>query len=197
MLQNDLKQLLLAFNAHGVEYLVVGGYAVGIHAEPRATKDLDVFIRADAGNSERVYRALIGFGAPLAGVTSTDFCDDPAAVFQIGQPPFRIDILQQIDGVSFDEAWPNRIETLIDGLPVPIISAEHLIRNKLASGRLRHLADAVREATKEKGATLSGGCSGINSDAPDVAPGPRALSSALTPRPKKSLQSSSRTNVPT
>jgi hypothetical protein len=79
MLQNDLKELLLAFNAHGVEYLVVGGYAVGIHAEPRANKDLDVFIRADAGNSERVYRALIGFGAPLRPISAT-----------IPQPCFRL-----------------------------------------------------------------------------------------------------------
>ncbi len=151
MLPNDLRELLLAFNEHGVEYLLVGGYAVGIHAEPRATTDLDVFVRPEQSNSEIVYRALAAYGAPLAGVTPHDFCNDPKSVFQIGQPPLRVDILQQIDGVTFEEAWPKRIEALIDGIPVHVISAEHLIQNKLAAGRLRDLADAdaVREATKE------------------------------------------------
>jgi uncharacterized nucleotidyltransferase DUF6036 len=152
MLPNDLRELLLAFNAHGVEYLLVGGYAVGVHAEPRATKDLDIFVRPERSNSEIVYRALAAYGAPLAGVNPADFCNDPNSVFQIGQPPLRIDILQQIDGVTFDEAWPKRIEALIDDIPVHVISAEHLIQNKLASGRLRDLADAeaVRLATREK-----------------------------------------------
>jgi hypothetical protein len=150
MLQKDLKELLLAFNANAVEYLVVGGYAVGIHSEPRATKDLDLFIRAEKHNCERVFRALAAFGAPLAGITPADFCSDPNAVFQVGQPPFRVDILQQIDGVTFDEAWPGRVDVQIDGIPVPIISASDLIRNKLASGRLQDLADAeaIRQATK-------------------------------------------------
>jgi len=150
MLPNDLRELLLAFNAHGVEYLLVGGYAVGIHAEPRATKDLDIFVRPERPNAEIVYRALAAFGAPLTGVAPGDFCDDPATVFQIGQPPLRIGILQQFDGVTFDEAWPNRIEAQMDGIPVHVISAEDLIRNKLASGRLRDLADAeaIREAAK-------------------------------------------------
>lgn len=152
MLPNDLKELLLAFNAHGVEYLLVGGYAVGIHAEPRATKDLDLYIRTQFANAERVYRALAAFGAPLSAITPADFCTDPAAVFQIGQPPLRIDILQQIDGVTFEQAWPNRIEAEIDGIPVHVISAKDLIANKTASGRLRDLADAeaVRKATGEQ-----------------------------------------------
>jgi hypothetical protein len=152
MLPNDLRELLLAFNAHGVEYLLVGGYAVGVHAEPRATKDLDVFVRPDPSNSVIVYRALAAYGAPLAGVSPEDFCNDPTSIFQIGQPPLRIDILQQIDGVTFDEAWPNRVEAEIDGTPVHVISAQDLIANKLASGRLRDLADAeaVRQATNEK-----------------------------------------------
>jgi len=91
ILPEDLKQLLLAFNAHGVDYLVIGGYAVGVYAEPRATKDLDLFIRADIRNSEAVYRALAAFGAPLAGLTPADFRDDPNSIFQIGQPPARVD----------------------------------------------------------------------------------------------------------
>lgn len=148
MLPNDLRELLLAFNAYKVEYLLVGGYSAGIHAEPRATKDLDVFVRPERSNSEAVYRALAADGAPLSGVASADFCNDPKAVFQIGQPPLRVDILQHIDGVLFDEAWEKRIEAVIDGIAVPVISPEHLIRNKLASGRLQDLADAdaVRKA---------------------------------------------------
>lgn len=150
MLPNDLKELLLAFNAQEVKYLVVGGYAVGIHAEPRATKDLDLLIRADRENADRVYRALASFGAPLAGTRPEDFCTDPGSVYQIGQPPLRIDILQQIDGVTFDECWPDHEEVSLDDVSVHVISAAHLVQNKLASGRLQDLADveALREAMK-------------------------------------------------
>jgi hypothetical protein len=84
ILPEDLKQLLRAFNEHGVEYLVVGGYAVGVYAEPRATKDLDLFIRSEVKNSAAVFRALAAYGAPIAGLTPADFCDDPNSVFQIG-----------------------------------------------------------------------------------------------------------------
>ncbi|HZD49990.1 MAG TPA: DUF6036 family nucleotidyltransferase [Silvibacterium sp.] len=152
MLQKDLKELLLAFNEHGVEYLVVGGYAVGVHSEPRATKDLDVFIRPDVNNSEAVFRALKAYGAPLEGLSAADFRNEPGAVFQIGLPPFRIDILQSIDGVAFDDAWKARVEALVEGeIPAHVISREHLIQNKLASGRPQDLADvnAIREAHPE------------------------------------------------
>ncbi|MGA7524181.1 MAG: nucleotidyltransferase [Acidobacteriaceae bacterium] len=152
MLPNDLRELLLAFNEHGVEYLLVGGYAVGVYAEPRATKDLDIFVRPERLNSEAAYHALAAYGAPLTEVTPADFCNDPDSVFQIGQPPLRIDLLQKIDGVTFDEAWSKRTEAFIDGVPVHVISAEHLIRNKLASGRLQDLADAeaVRDSTRKE-----------------------------------------------
>ena len=150
-LPEDLKQLLRAFNAEAVEYLVVGGYAVGAYAEPRATKDLDLFIRSEVKNSEAVFRALAAFGAPLAGLTPADFRDDPNSVFQIGRPPARVDILQHIDGVTFDEAWPQRAETLLDEIATHVISANHLVQNKLHSGRLRDLADveAIREANPQ------------------------------------------------
>ena len=103
-LPEDLRQLLLAFNAHNVEYLVVCAYAVGAYAEPRASKDIDLFIRSEVKNSEAVYRALAEFGAPLAGVTPADFRDNQKSVFQLGMTPVRADILQHIDGVAFDEA---------------------------------------------------------------------------------------------
>jgi hypothetical protein len=142
MLPEDLKQLLHAFNAFGVEYLVVGGYAVGVYAEPRATKDLDLFIRPELLNSEAVFRALAAYGAPLTGLSAADFRDDPSSVFQIGQPPARIDILQHIDGVSFEEAWKEKTDASLSGIPTHFISAGHLIRNELKSGRTRDLADA-------------------------------------------------------
>lgn len=87
----DLKELLRAFNQHGVKYLIVGGYAYGVHAEPRATKDLGVFIRSDEENSQAVFRALAQFGAPLDGLSPADFMDGSS--FQIGQPPARINLL--------------------------------------------------------------------------------------------------------
>lgn len=143
MMGEDLKDLLRAFNAHAVKYLVVGGYAFGVHAEPRATKDLDLFIQPSQENSEAVFRALAQFGAPLEGMSPADFTD--GTIFQIGQPPARVDILQQIDGISFDEAWVNRIEGLVDGeVPAVVISKEDLIRNKLASGREQDLLDVKK-----------------------------------------------------
>ena len=136
----DLKELLRAFNDHGVKYLIVGGYAFGAYAEPRATKDLDVFIATELANSDAVYRALAAYGAPLEGLTPADFRD--LSGFQIGQPPARIDILQSISGVQFEQAWENRIEGLIDGeIIAPVISKDDLIRNKLAAGRRQDILD--------------------------------------------------------
>jgi predicted nucleotidyltransferase len=150
MMPDHLKELLRAFNDHAVKYLIVGGYAFGVYAEPRATKDLDIFIRSDEENSKAVFRALAQYGAPLGDFTVADFMD--GATFQIGQPPARIDILQQIDGIIFDEAWANRIEGLIDGqIQAAVISRDDLIRNKLAAGREQDLLDVkkLRAATKK------------------------------------------------
>jgi hypothetical protein len=145
----DQKELLERFNAHHVKYLVIGGHAVGIHAEPRATKDLDILIKADPENSEAVYRALAEFGAPIAGMSPADFNDKPTTVFQMGVPPARIDILQGIEGVDFEESWPNRVDEVLAGQVLAhVISREDLIKNKLAVGRLQDLADVekIREA---------------------------------------------------
>ena len=143
MMPQDIKELLCALNDHGVKYLIVGGYAFGVHAEPRATKDLDVFIKSDEENSEKLFRALTQYGAPLAGLAPSDFRD--GTTFQIEQPPTRIDILQQIDGVLFDEAWTNRIEGLLDGqIKAAGISREDLLRNKLATGREQDRLDAEK-----------------------------------------------------
>ena len=150
MMPEDLKELLRAFNDHAVKYVVVGGYAFGVHAEPRATKDLDIFVRADEENSKAVFRALAQYGAPLGDLTPADFRD--GTTFQIGQPPARIDILQNIDGITFDEAWENRIEGLIDGeIQAAVISRDDLIRNKLATGREQDILDVKKlRAAKQK-----------------------------------------------
>lgn len=110
MMNEDLKELLFALNAYEVKYLVVGDYAVGVHTEPRATKYLDIFICADEQNSQAVYRALAAYGASLQGFSPADFNDEQGSAFQIGQPPARIDILQRIDGINFDEVWEDRVE---------------------------------------------------------------------------------------
>lgn len=149
MMPEDLKELLRAFNDQAVKFLIVGGYAFGVHAEPRATKDLDIFVRSDEENSEAVFRALAQYGAPLGGLTPPDFMD--GTTFQIGQPPARIDILQHIDGVTFDEAWENRIEGIIDGqIQAAVISRDDLIRNKLATGREQDILDVKKLRTAKQ-----------------------------------------------
>ena len=156
----DQKDVIAALNAHGVKYLVVGGHAVSIHSEPRGTKDLDVFIKADEENSNAVFDALAEYGAPLAGVTPADFNDKATSVFQMGVEPGRVDILQGIAGVPFDEAWNSRVEAFLDGeIPAHFISREHLIQNKLAVGRFQDLADVerLREATPPDLGTMNDG----------------------------------------
>ena len=131
----DFRDLLYEFNAHGVEYLVVGAYALAAHGRVRATGDLDVWIRPDAGNAKRVIEALKAFGAPLRDLTRR------GTVFQIGVAPLRIDVLTGIDAVEFDEAWSDRLTTKFADLTVAVLSTGHLIRNKRAVGRPQDIAD--------------------------------------------------------
>jgi predicted nucleotidyltransferase len=147
---DDFKKLLSVFNAHSVKYLVVGGYAVSYHAQPRATKDLDLFIKADPANAKATFAALASFGAPLTGIAVDDLAD-PRKFIRFGREPVAVDIFSGIDGVDFDEAWSRRVEGLIDvesGLTVFFISKSDLIASKLAAGRLRDLADVeeIRES---------------------------------------------------
>jgi hypothetical protein len=147
----DQRDLLCAFNAEGVEYLVVGGHAVNMHGVPRLTKDLDVFIRGSELNSERVFRALARFGAPLTGYSAADFHGHDEDVFQIGVEPNRIDILQTIAGVDFDSAWQRReMFEVEDGLIAPFLSLDDVLTNKLLVGRLQDLADADRLTKMKK-----------------------------------------------
>ncbi len=150
----DFKDLLSAFHAHGVKYLIVGGYAVSFHAQPRATKDIDLFIKADPVNAKATYAALASFGASLDKINMEDLAD-PHNFVRFGQEPVAVDILPGIDGVAFDDAWERRVEGIIDpqsGLTAFFISKDDLIASKLAAGRMRDLADAeeIREATKSQ-----------------------------------------------
>ena len=146
----DFKELLSVLNAHRVKYLVVGAYAVSIHAQPRATKDLDILVKADAENAQAVFAALAQFGAPLEGLTAADFAEQ-GPFLRMGREPVGVDIFTAIPGVEFDAAWERRVEDVIDpasGLKTSFISREDLIAGKLASGRPQDLADvdAIRKA---------------------------------------------------
>jgi hypothetical protein len=138
---SDFSDLLRLFNDNNVRYLIIGGYAFIQYAEPRYTKDLDLWISTDARNSAAVYTALREFGAPLAGLTEDDFSEE-GYFYQMGVPPMRVDILMGIPGLEFDQAWHKRVEIDFDGLLVSFISREDLIAAKRASGRPQDLIDA-------------------------------------------------------
>jgi hypothetical protein len=151
-MDKDFKDLLSGFNAHNVRYLIVGGYAYAEYTEPRTTKDLDLFVRPDPENARGTYTALAEFGAYLADVTVEDFAN-PGTVFQIGVAPFRIDVLCNIDGVSFDQAYETSVQKLVDNeIPVRFISLDNLIANKLAARRPQDLLDVrkLRLAAKTR-----------------------------------------------
>jgi len=140
-MDQNLRDLLFALNKHSVKYVVIGGYAVAVHAQPRMTKDMDVFIESSPPNALATFKALAEFGAPLSDFTIADF-HTPTVCARFGNPPYCFDVLQQIAGVDFATVYENSEEFLIDGdLPARYISAEDLITNKLASGRLQDLAD--------------------------------------------------------
>lgn len=139
----DFLDLLRELLAAEVQFMVVGAYAVGVHGRPRATKDLDVWVRASVENAPRIVAALRSFGAPLAGLTEEELRSAGPGL-QIGVPPIRIDIITKISGISFEDAWPSRIEaSFSDGLKCPVIGIADLIRNKRASGRPQDIADVA------------------------------------------------------
>jgi hypothetical protein len=149
---SDYTELLSVLNAHRVKYLVVGAYAVAIYAQPRATKDLDILVKADPQNSKALFAALTEFGAPLQGLTSADFAE-PGPFFRMGREPVGVDILTAIPGVEFDGAWTRRVEAVFDqgtNLRVNFISRDDLLAAKHAAGRRQDLADieAIERAEK-------------------------------------------------
>lgn len=143
MLNPDFKDILSDFIAEKVEFLVVGAYAMAAHDLPRATGDIDLWVRCNQANAARIITALARFGAPLDGVSERDFVT-PGWVLQLGVTPCRIDILTEIDGVRFDDAWQERVYLSIDGLTVPTLSRGHLVQNKRATGRAKDAVDVRR-----------------------------------------------------
>jgi len=137
----DFRELLSILAKHRVRYLVAGGYAVMKYTEPRFTKGVDFWIATDEKNATAVFSALKEFGAPLTGLTAHDFTER-GHFYQMGRPPFRLDIMMSIPGVEFEAAWANREETPLADLSVPFISRSDLIRAKEASGRPQDLLDA-------------------------------------------------------
>lgn len=138
-----MLQILLEEN---VDFLVVGAYAMAAHGVPRATGDIDIWIKTEAQNAEKLLKALNKFGAPIGGIKPEEFLESDI-VFQIGVAPRRIDFLTSIDGIDFAEAQKDCMTIIIDGINVPIISVDNLIRNKKATGRAKDLLD-VENLTK-------------------------------------------------
>ncbi len=140
LLPDDFKGFLRLLNANGVDYLVVGGYAVGLHGYPRATVDLDVWVRADPANAERIIGALRAFGFEVPALEPRLFLD-PLSIVRFGVPPFRIEIMTSIDGVQYEACRRNAVVFDVGDLALPVISIGDLKTNKRAAGRNKDLAD--------------------------------------------------------
>ncbi|MBA3599908.1 MAG: nucleotidyltransferase [Acidobacteria bacterium] len=148
-MNSDFKELLKIFAQEKVKYLIIGGYAVAKHAEPRYTKDLDIWISNSRENAERVFHALKDFGTPLTNITIDDFTI-PTLVFQIDIEPSRIDILMGLKELNFDECWERRATVTISEIEIHFISIDDLIFNKKLAGRPQDLRDAENLELKKK-----------------------------------------------
>lgn len=139
----DYKDLFNTFNLEKVEYLVVGAHAVIFYAEPRYTKDLDIWVNTSEENAKKIWNALKIFGAPIENISVTDFTDTNM-IYQIGIEPNRIDILMGIAGVNFNDAYSRAVKSTYGEIPIKILSKEDLIKSKLAAGRKQDLLDIER-----------------------------------------------------
>lgn len=139
-MNRDFVEMLSSLSGQNVEFMLVGAHARAAYGIPRATGDMDVWVRATPENAVRVWQALSEYGAPLHDLTLEDL-SRPGVVFQIGLPPYRIDILTKLSGITFEEAWPNRVDGHFGGAVYPVIGREDFVRNKRASGRPKDLAD--------------------------------------------------------
>jgi hypothetical protein len=135
-INSNFKDLLRLFGAAGVRYLVVGGYAVMKHTEPFSTKDLDIWIEPTEENAGRALQALREFGAPAAGVTPADLLN-PDLIYQIGVEPVRVDVMNAVSGLDFQQAWDCRSEAQFEDVAAPVLCIDDLIRAKLAAGRAK------------------------------------------------------------
>lgn len=139
-LDRDFSEFIACCVARDVRFLIVGGYAVAAHGHPRYTKDLDVWTWVDPDNAQKLIDALGDFGFGSLELTPADFLEADSVV-QLGYPPKRIDILTTVDGLTFEDCYPERVTITIDGVPVPFIDLGNLRRNKAAAGRPQDLAD--------------------------------------------------------
>lgn len=147
-LDKDFEDFIFLVNKFAVDYMVVGGYALAFHGKPRHTGDLDIWINLSEDNALKMTSVLNEFGMASLGMKKDDFLQK-GGITQIGYPPLRIDILNEIDGIGFDEAYPNKLIIDVDGLPVNYIGLDDLIKNKQTSGRSRDLSD-IKELYKLK-----------------------------------------------
>lgn len=151
-LNEDFADVIRAFSDQAVDFIVVGAHAMAAHGVVRSTGDLDLLVRPTAENAQRVVRALIAFGAPLAshGVTEADFAR-PGTVYQLGLPPNRIDVLTQISGVDYEETSASSESTTVSGLVFRVPGRATMIRNKKAAGRPKDIEDARLLEEKREG----------------------------------------------
>lgn len=138
--QQDFKDLLALFNEHKIEYMIVGAYALAFHGAPRYTGDIDILVKPDPLNAQRIMAALTKFGFGLVGLKAEDF-ETPGRVIQLGVPPVRVDIVTSMTGVSWEEALSGRVEGKYGDIPVYYIGRQQFISNKQALGRKKDLAD--------------------------------------------------------
>lgn len=142
MLNPDYRDILSALSDGKVEYLLVGAYALAAHGLPRATGNLDLWVKPEPDNAKRVMGALEKFGVPVSNLAPDDFTRK-GAVVQIGAAPQRIDLMTTLEGVAFDFAWPRRLDIQLDGIRIPVLSRDDLATNKRAVGRPQDMADAA------------------------------------------------------
>ncbi|MBI4548815.1 MAG: nucleotidyltransferase [Ignavibacteriae bacterium] len=139
-LSKDFKEFIKLLNEHKVQYLVVGGYAVALHGHPRYTKDLDVWVKRDKANAERLLKVLKDFGFGSLDITIEDVLN-PDVVIQLGNPPNRLDLMSDLTGVEFDDCYSKRLSMKIKQTKIDVIDLENLKKNKRAIGRHQDLAD--------------------------------------------------------
>ena len=150
MLNKDYKEMLQLLSDNEVKFLVVGAYAMGAYGFVRATGDIDIWVLASAENSEKIYKTLLQFGAPLNQIDRNTFAEEKEVIFQIGVAPRRIDIITHIDGVDFQSAYRKRRQVTVEDIKMPFISKHDLIKNKESTGRSKDKLDAEQLRSIEK-----------------------------------------------
>ena len=148
MLNEDYKEMLQLLSEEQVDFMIVGAYALGTHGYPRATGDIDIWVKPNDINSRKLFKALARFGAPLDQIKIADFTTE-GIIFQIGVIPRRIDIITKIDGVTYEEADEDKIIVEVEGLKIPVISLDKLIKNKMSTGREKDELD-IKTLRKKK-----------------------------------------------